>query len=178
MIRRSAPVTISVLLLLASTSITTLASHGITPKHRLSVVNSPTAMATVMSYFHALKSQGQSIHDYQALERLYMPSVTLIESLSTGRPRSHTGLRQMRAFDELNTLSWAVLGTTQLSPTVVLTTEQPFTPGPGHELEHAAPWLTSFTIRSGKIVKLIWRQLYPAGGFRRHVAQSKTSLTT
>jgi hypothetical protein len=177
MIRRQAVATASALLLLANTAVTTLAFHGITSKQRLSVVGPPTAMATVMRYFHALKPYGHSIHDYQALERLYVPSVTLTESLSTGRPRSHSGLRQMRAFDELDTLSWGVLSTTQLSPTVVLTTEQPFTPGPGHELEHAAPWLTSFTIRDGKITKLIWRQLYRTGGLRRPAAQSKTSLT-
>jgi hypothetical protein len=178
MIRRHTLVTASAFLLLANTTVTTLAYHGDASGARVSVVNSPRAMATVMSYFHALKPQGYSIHDYEALERLYAPNVTLTESLSTGRPRSHTGLRQMRAFDELNTLSWGVLSTTQLSPTVVLTTEQPFTPGPGHELEHAAPWLTSFTIKNGKITTLIWRQLYLAGGLRRHAAQSHSSLTT
>jgi hypothetical protein len=88
--------------------------------------------------------------------------VTLTESLTTGLPLSYTGLRQMRAFDELNTLSWGILTSKQLSPTVVLTSEQPSVSGPGHELEHAAPWTTRFTVRNGKIVHLIWSRFYPA----------------
>ncbi len=65
----------------------------------------------------------------------------------------------MRRFDEFNTLSWRILTTTRLSPMVIQATVQPFSPGPGHELEHAAPWLTSFTIRNGKITELVLRPL-------------------
>lgn len=66
MIRRHAIVMTSALLLLGSTPVTTLASHGAAPKERLSVVNSTSAMVTVMHYFNALKQQGRSSHRYAA----------------------------------------------------------------------------------------------------------------
>jgi hypothetical protein len=159
MIPRYALVTISALLLLASTTLTTFASHGTARAEQRSVLRPPTSMATMLRYFDALKPQAHAIHDYPALARLYAPNVTLTESLSTGRPRFHTGLAQMRAFDAYNTLSWSVLGSQQISSTVVFTIEQPFTRGPGHELEHAAPWITRFTIKNGKIFDLVWRQV-------------------
>jgi hypothetical protein len=177
MILRHALVTASALLLLASTTMTTLASHGVAPRERPSVVKPPTSMATVMRYFTALKPQGRSIHDYQTLERLYAPKVTLTESLTTGRPRSSTGLREMRAFDELNTLSWTILSSKQLSRTVVLTSERPSVRGPGHELEHAAPWSTRFTIRNGKITRLVWGQLFQSGELHRRAASMATRQT-
>jgi hypothetical protein len=174
MIRRHALATASAFLLLATTTVTTLASHGIVRVERHSDERPPSSMETVMRYFGALQPHGLSSHDYSALARLYARHVTLTESLSTGRPRTHTGLAQMRAFDDLNTLSWSVLSSQQLSPTVVLTIEQPFAMGPGHELEHAAPWLTRFTIRNGKIANLVWRRLYQSGGLRRHATQAQS----
>ena len=85
--RRSALVTTSAVLLLAGMPITTFASHGAAPQQRRSVVIRPTSMTTAMRYFKALRPHGRSSHDYPALARLYAPNVTLIESLSTGRPR-------------------------------------------------------------------------------------------
>ena len=49
-------------------------------------------------------------------------------------------------------------GTAKLteSPSVVLTIERPAVKGPGHQLDHAGPWLTMFTLKNGKIVNLVW----------------------
>jgi hypothetical protein len=174
MIRRHALATASAFLLLATTTVTTRASQGIVRVERHSDARPPTSMATVMRYFGALQPHGLSSHDYSTLVRLYARHVTLTESLSTGRPRTHTGLAQMRAFDNLNTLSWSVLSSQQLSPTVVLTIDHPFTMGPGHELEHAAPWVTRFTISNGTIVDLVWRQLDRSGQVRKHAASTQT----
>lgn len=159
MIRRYALVTTSALLILASTPMTTFASHGVAPQQRRPVVRLPASMALTMRYFKALQPHGRSIHDYATLMHLYSPHVTLTETLSTGLPRSHTELAPMRAFDELNTLTWSVLSATQLSPTVVLAVERPFTMGPGHELEDGAPWSTQLTVMYGTIVNLVWRSL-------------------
>jgi hypothetical protein len=110
----------------------------------------------VTSFFAALDHEGQPGHDYRALARLYAPTITVLESLTTGTPRLHTGLRQVQAFDEANVLRWFVERTDQLSSGVVLTIEQPYTRGPGHELDGAEPWLTLFTLQSGEIVNMIW----------------------
>lgn len=155
MFRRYALVTTSALVLLATTTVTTFASRGTARVEQGAVLRPPTSMTTVLRYFDALKPHGQASHDYRALARLYAPTMTLTESLSTGQPRFHTGLAQVRAFDEYNTLSWSVLRSQQISSTVVFTIEQPFARGPGHELEHAAPWISRFTIRNGKIFDLV-----------------------
>jgi hypothetical protein len=158
MIRRHVLNAISALVLLASTTVTAFAFHRTARAEQRSALRPPSSLATAQRYFDALKPHGLAIHDYQALASLYASKVTFTESLSTGRPRFHTGLAQLRQFDEYNTLSWSVLSFQQISPTVVLTVEQPFAPGLGHELEDAAPWITRLTIRNGKIFYLVWRQ--------------------
>jgi len=149
---RSALKTAAILVLLGSTTGPALAAK----RSATSTAHRPTALALVSRYFAALDHQGQPGHDDWNLERLYAPTITLLESLTTGSPRLHTGLGQVRAFDRANVLRWFLQRSEQLSRSVILTIEQPYVPGPGHELDRAGPWMTLFTIKSGKIVNLVW----------------------
>lgn len=144
--------TAAILLLLVSTAGPTLAAKRIPA----ATAHRATSVALVASYFGALDRQGRLGHDYRVLDRLYAPTITVLESLTSGHPRLHTGQQQVGTFDRYNSLSWTVQRTQQLSPSVVLTVEQPHVRGPGHELDRGTPWLTLFTIKSRKIVNLIW----------------------
>lgn len=149
--------TAAILLLLGSPAGPTLAANS----RATSTPHRATSLTIVASYFHALDRQRRQEDGYHGLDHLYAPTISVLESLTSGYPRLHTGHRQVRTFDRYNALSWAVQRTQQLSPSLVLTVEQPYVRGPGHELEGAPPWLTLFTIRSGKIVNLIWTSSSP-----------------
>ncbi len=82
---RHALITLIALLFLGSTPTSALAASGVAPRDNLSVVNSPTALATMTHYFQALKPRGGSIHDYAALASLY-PHVTLSVKLEHRSP--------------------------------------------------------------------------------------------
>jgi len=152
---RHAIATASALLLLGSTTVGPFDSRTLAKNAAGSPVTRPISMSVARSYLDILDHQGPSGHDYQALDRLYAPRITLTESMTTGRPRSHIGLRKVQAFDRWNRLDWIADKFEQLSPTVVLTIERP-RKGPGHELLRTEPWVTLFTIRNGKIVNLVW----------------------
>lgn len=154
--RRLALSLTAVLLLLATPVASTLARTQPRPVIAHHAIQAPSSLAIVESYFAALDHQGQPGHDYRTLERLYAPTITLLESLTTGSPRLHTGLGQAYAFDRANVLRWFMERSEQLSPGVILTIDQPSVRGPGHELHQAGPWLTLFTIKAGKIANLIW----------------------
>jgi hypothetical protein len=110
----------------------------------------------VRSYFAALNHRGVTGHAERPLVPLYAAQVVLTESVSTGRPRVHTGIRQALAFDRGTQHRFALERVEQLSPTVVLTLERPSVRGPGYEGGGAALWLTVFTVKGSKIVNLTW----------------------
>jgi hypothetical protein len=143
------------LLLLGSSGVTALARTPTTVSHTSSTTSS-TPLAVVRSYFAALNRPDLEEHKYYMLERWYAPSISVLESLTTGRPRLHSGLRAVHAFDRQNRFSWSLQRFEQFSPSVVLTIEEPYVKGPGHELENARPWLTIFTIKNGRISTLVW----------------------
>jgi hypothetical protein len=156
MIPRHAFAITCTLLLLGSTTIPVLAHDGFPTKvtHPTGTHRSP--MNVVSSYFAALNNRGVTGHAERPLVPLYAAQVVLIESVSTGRPQVHTGIRQALAFDHSNQLRFALERVEQLSPTVVLTLEHPSVQGPGYEGGGAALWLTVFTVKGGKIVNLTW----------------------
>lgn len=149
MIPKHALAVASIILLLHGTP-GALASRGLVRHQVGSSTLRFSPMRTAGSYFDAL-----SHHDLRALDRLYAPGVTLTESLTTGQPHVRHGW-QIRAFNIESWLSWYLVSSRQLSPSTILTIERPSTPGPGHELAGAQPWLTLFSIKSGKIVSLVW----------------------
>jgi hypothetical protein len=156
--RRHSLITAAALFLLGSTTITALAADNNSVFARQpappALVSAPRSVVT--SYFAALDNQGRSGHNYRALNGLYASTIVLVESMTSGQPRLHAGPQQVSAFDHWNQASWTILRREQLSPGVVLTIEHPSAKGPGHELDRAAPWVTVFTIRNGKIVNLAW----------------------
>jgi hypothetical protein len=93
MIPRRAIATASALVLLSSTAVGPFDSWTLA-QHTVSAAGTRTrAVSVARRYLGILDHQGLSGHDYQALNRLYAPGITLTESLTTGRPRTHRGLR-------------------------------------------------------------------------------------
>jgi hypothetical protein len=156
MIRQTSLATASALLLLATTAIPTRAAHAPANRTKASAMRPSGSMTQAMHYFNAINQARRTGTSNGALHRMYTAHIILTESLTTGRPVVHTGIQSVRAFDVFNSLSWSVLQSRQLSPTVVLTIEQPSVRGPGHELDHARPWLTLITIKRGQITNLVW----------------------
>jgi hypothetical protein len=153
--RRYALAAVSACLLLGNTAIAAHAQQTWTTHDRTSAPMRSKSLAVTASYFDALNQPGKPNQRDLALNRLYAPNVTLTESLLTGQPQTHTGLRQVRAFDQRTHLSWFVYSSRQLSPTVVLSIEG-VNEGPGHEGQNSGRWLTLTTVKNGKIITLVW----------------------
>src|SRR5579872_843727 len=117
MIPRQTLATASALLLLGSTATGSLASRGSDKTALSPAASRPSPAMVVRSYFDAL-NRGMRPHDFRTLDRLYIRSVTLTESLTNGRPRIRSGFQQVLAFDHSNGLNWYVTDSKQISPNV------------------------------------------------------------
>ena len=99
MIPRHAFAITCTLLLLGSTTIPVLAHDGFPTTVTHPPMTHRSSISMVRSYFAALNHRGVTGHAERPLVPLYAAQVVLTESVSTGRPQVHTGIRQALAFD-------------------------------------------------------------------------------